>query len=73
MNTIKEHRTAQGLTLRQLAQRSGMSHARISEFERGIKHQITLSRARGLADALGVGLDVLFPTPDARGTLSRHE
>ena len=51
---LSELRQSKGLTQRQLADRSGMSRPRLSEYERGVRpvSSMTLGQAARLADAL---------------------
>ena len=52
-------REERGLSQRDLATRAGISPAMLNEIERG-KKSPSLSVAKALAKALGVGLDTLF-------------
>jgi len=55
---VKVRRQALGLTMRRLAQRSGVSASTISDIERGAKSP-TISTLSSLAEALGVPLSAL--------------
>jgi len=49
----------------ELARLTGMPQARLSEFEHGVRTEMTVSTALKIARALGVGLDYLAGTWDA--------
>jgi len=71
MNTIKEHRTAQRMTRRQLADAAGITDRYVGHMERQERPGIRLEVARRLADALDTTLDDLFPGTTRRGTLEK--
>ncbi len=60
MNRLKETREARGLRLEDLASRAGITKEYVFKLERG-EHTPGLTIARGLADALDVSVDFLFP------------
>jgi transcriptional regulator with XRE-family HTH domain len=61
---VRRRRKAQGLTLEQLAERSGLTFSYLSTVETG-KRDPSLSTMRALATALGVALgDLLEPAVD---------
>lgn len=70
--TLKERRTAAGLTQAQLAEKSGMDVRAIRRLEKGeIKMEnITLKNAIGLSNALGITPEQLLGAP---GRLSDDE
>jgi transcriptional regulator with XRE-family HTH domain len=53
-NRIKDRRRAAGLTLEQLAERTGLSHGYLSRIERGVRGRrgLTMATARRIAEAL---------------------
>ena len=59
---IAKSREKMGLSQTDLARIVGVAQSRISEFERGIKTDCTISTAKRLARALGVGVDYLIGT-----------
>lgn len=70
---IKELRTGQNLTLRELAERSDLSISYISLVERGLS-SISLTSLQSIASALGVGSNEFFPpaqAPASNGRLVR--
>ena len=56
---IRTQRSAAGLSLRDLAERTGVSNAYLSQIERGL-HEPSLSVLRSIADALDVPLEALL-------------
>jgi transcriptional regulator with XRE-family HTH domain len=56
---IRAQRVAAGLSLRDLAERTDVSNAYLSQVERGM-HEPSLSVLRAVARALGVSLDALL-------------
>lgn len=64
---IKQRREALGWTQRELANTAGMTQNRISEVESGKRQQMSFSRMRDLARALGVSADWLLGTWDDIG------
>jgi transcriptional regulator with XRE-family HTH domain len=56
---IRAQRAAAGLSLRELAQRTSVSNAYLSQIERGL-HEPSLSVLGAIAAALGIGLDALL-------------
>src|ERR671913_744786 len=62
---VRELRRRRGLTLEELAERSGVSRAMISKLERGEKNP-TLVVAAKLADGLGVTLSQLVEMEEQR-------
>ena len=56
---LKQIREQCGLSLRELAERSGVPYETIYRCERGTHHEPRVSVAAHLARALGVSLDVL--------------
>lgn len=60
-SAVRRHRELLRLSQEDLADRSGLDRTYISGVERGIRNP-TLQVMQRLADALGVGLDVLFAT-----------
>jgi transcriptional regulator with XRE-family HTH domain len=70
---LREHRTAHGWSLDDLAQRSGISRAMISRIEREDSSPTAGLLAR-LCDALGITLSQLMTETDApRATVSRRD
>jgi transcriptional regulator with XRE-family HTH domain len=73
---IRAQRLASRLSLRDLADRTGVSNAYLSQLERG-RHEPSLSVLKAISEALGVPLESLLaragvldgePPPAARGT-----
>ena len=60
---IKPYRKSLNLTQQELAERTGVSRTVISQMENGVPINITVSRLKKLADALGVTIFELFPRP----------
>lgn len=60
--TIKEYRTARGLTQQQLADTAGLNRSQIQKLERGEIRigNITLANAARLAYALGIKIEDLI-------------
>jgi transcriptional regulator with XRE-family HTH domain len=56
---LRAQRLAGGLTLRELAERTNVSNAYLSQLERGL-HEPSLSVLRAVASALGLPLGVLL-------------
>lgn len=56
---IKRLRTAQGLTVQDLAKRAGVSPGYLSEVERGLS-AVSVDKLTQIANGLGVGVDVLL-------------
>jgi transcriptional regulator with XRE-family HTH domain len=56
---LRAQRTAADLSLRQLAERTQVSNAYLSQLERGL-HEPSLSVLRAIADALGVPVQTLL-------------
>ena len=56
---IRAHRTAAGLSLRDLAERTSISNAYLSQVERGL-HEPSLTVLRAVAEALGLPLASLL-------------
>src|ERR687895_1616858 len=63
---VRELRRGRGLTLEELAERSGVSRAMISKLERGEKNP-TLVVAAKLAEGFGVTLSQLVGVEERRG------
>jgi transcriptional regulator with XRE-family HTH domain len=72
---IRAQRMAAGLSLRDLAERTDVSNAYLSQVERGM-HEPSLSVLRAVARALGVSLDALLARagmledPPGEGTMA---
>ena len=56
---LKRLREMRGLSQNELARRAGISHPVISDLERGVREDMTVSTAKALARALGVSLEML--------------
>ena len=56
---IRAHRTAAGLSLRDMAERTSISNAYLSQVERGL-HEPSLTVLRAVAEALGLPLASLL-------------
>lgn len=56
---VRGRRASAGLSLRDLAERAGVSNAYLSQVERGL-HEPSISVLRAVAAALGLGLDALL-------------
>ena len=59
---IRQRREQLGLSQQELAQRLGMTQARISEIESGARPHVNLINLRNLARTLGVSADYLIGT-----------
>lgn len=71
---VKQQREAAGLSLRMLAERSGVSSSMISDIERGAKSPTVTTLVR-LAQALGISAAALVDggiTPESRIRIIRH-
>lgn len=64
---VKEKRKSLRLGSRELGRLAGLSSNSISAIEAGKQHDLLLSKAYGLAKALGVSLDELAETQEQRG------
>ena len=70
---MRQRRLQIGLSQGELSRRTGIHTTRLSEFENGVRTDMTLSTALKLARALGMSLDALAgtweeeapPTPEA--------
>ena len=62
---VAELRTSAGLTQQQVADRSGLNRVTISLVENGWR-EVGITRAKALADALGVSIERLFEYQDPR-------
>ncbi|MFA5481513.1 MAG: helix-turn-helix transcriptional regulator [Bacilli bacterium] len=62
-NILKELRTKQGLTHRELAKKTGINHTSIFYYETGTRNP-TLKMACRLASFFGVPVETLFPQFD---------
>ena len=60
---IREYRTQQGLTLKEVSRRTGLAISFISQVERGNGNP-TLSSLRAIAEALGVTVGYFFHAPE---------
>lgn len=61
---VRELRRAQSLTLKDLGARAGLSHAFLSQFERGLSTASVVTLRR-LSEALGTTISALLATPAA--------
>ena len=68
---LQETRTGQGLSQRELGQRSGLTQAQISRIENG-EVDLRLSSLIALVDVLGLDL-ILTPRPPAPAPPSKQE
>ena len=68
---IRRVRTAQGLTLRQVAQKVGLTRAAISQIERD-RSNPSIGSLKAIADALGITMGSLFDTAHPPGSLVVH-
>ena len=59
---MRQRRLQMGLSQGELARRTGIPTPRLSEFENGVRPDMTLSTALKLARALGMSLDALAGT-----------
>jgi transcriptional regulator with XRE-family HTH domain len=57
---IRRAREARGLTIQELASRAGTSYQSIWRIEHGIQKDPSIALVRGIARALGVGVDYLI-------------
>ncbi len=62
---LKQLREMRGLSQNELAKRAGVSHPVVSDLERGIREDMTVSTAKALARALGVSLEMLVGDVDS--------
>ena len=62
--SIRERRTAKGLTQVQLAQVAGVDQTTISDLERGENTNPSWETVKRISDALGVTPEELFPIRD---------
>jgi transcriptional regulator with XRE-family HTH domain len=56
---LKRLRELRGFSQSELARRAGVTHPVISDLERGVRQDMTVSTAKKLAAALGVSLEML--------------
>lgn len=68
---IRRVRTAQGLTLHQVAQKVGLTRAAISQIERD-RSNPSIGSLKAIADALGITMGSLFDTAHPPGSLVVH-
>ena len=61
---MRKRREQIGMSQLDLARLTGMPQARLSEFELGVRTEMTVSTALKIARALGVGIDYLAGTFD---------
>jgi transcriptional regulator with XRE-family HTH domain len=61
---MRKRREQIGMSQLDLARLTGMPQARLSEFEHGVRTEMTVSTALKIARALGVGIDYLAGTFD---------
>lgn len=57
-STIREHRQAQGVSLAELSERTGMTRAALSRIENGLNVNPTVETLRRIGEALGLRLIV---------------
>jgi transcriptional regulator with XRE-family HTH domain len=77
---MRKRRLLIGLSQGELSRRTGIPTTRLSEFENGVRTDMTLSTALKLARALGMSLDALAgtweeeapPTPTAEVRAPEH-
>ena len=62
---LKQLREMRGLSQNELAKRAGVSHPVVSDLERGIREDMTVSTAKALARVLGVSLEMLVGDVDS--------
>jgi transcriptional regulator with XRE-family HTH domain len=62
---LKRLRELRGFSQNELAKRAGVSHPVISDLERGVRADLTVSTAKKLAAALGVSLEMLVGDVDS--------
>ena len=58
--TIREHRQAQGVSLADLSERTGMTRAALSRIENGLNVNPTVETLRRIGEALGLRLIVEY-------------
>jgi transcriptional regulator with XRE-family HTH domain len=68
---IREVRTAQGLSLRQVAEKVGLTRAGLSQIERD-RSNPSVGTLKAIADTLGITMGSLFDTPHPPQTLVVH-
>jgi transcriptional regulator with XRE-family HTH domain len=61
---IKKRRKSTGLTQAELAEKSNLTQAKISQIESGASDNVTIGNLRNLAKALGCTLIDLLPEQD---------
>ncbi|WP_125767173.1 helix-turn-helix domain-containing protein [Lapidilactobacillus wuchangensis] len=64
---IRDRRLALGLTIEELAERSGSSYSFISRIERGKIDNLKLKKLNDIANALGLSMSDLFVDPNLTG------
>ncbi|WP_125651395.1 helix-turn-helix domain-containing protein [Lapidilactobacillus gannanensis] len=64
---IRDRRLALGLTIEELAERSGSSYSFISRIERGKVDNVKLKKLNDIATALGLNMSDLFVDPNLTG------
>lgn len=64
---IRDRRLALGLTIEELAERSGSSYSFISRIERGKIDNLKLKKLNDIANALGLTMSDLFIDPNLTG------
>lgn len=65
---IREHRKQLGLTIEELAEKSGSSYSFISRIERGEVDNLKIKKLNDIAEALGIELIDFFGDPALSGT-----
>ena len=65
---MRQRRLQMGLSQGELSRRTGIPTPRLSEFENGVRPDMTLSTALKLARALGMSLDALAGTWEDEAT-----
>ena len=70
---MRKRREQIGMSQLELARLTGMPQARLSEFEHGVRTEMTVSTALKIARALGVGIDYLAGTFDEDTDASQVE
>jgi len=65
-NSIRYRRHALGLSLRQLAALTGVTHAWLWNLETGIAPNPRLDTMQRIAKALGCSVGALYPTPEEK-------
>ena len=71
MNRLRELPKASGLTVRQVAERTGMSFGYVAKVERG-DGRLNEDSARNFAAALNVPVEFLLSEPEGDEMLDRH-